>query len=174
MRFITMFTLAAVLTSFTYAQQMPQPTEAHKRLMEDEGTWTGTMKMKIPGVDEPQEFPIKEVNKAMAGGLWMLSSFDAGPFKGHGQFGYDTATKKYIGTWVDNSTTYLSVMEGEYDKEKHEMVMTFKSRDHQSGKIVEMKSIGKRIDKNKRLFTMMSKQNGQWTKVFTIDYQRAK
>ena len=173
MRFITMFTLAAVLTSFTYAQEMPQPTEQHKMLMEDEGTWTGTMKMKVPGLDTPQEYPIKEVNSVMEGGLWLTSNFEAGPFKGHGQFGYDASTKKYVGTWIDNSSTHLSVMEGDYNADKHELVMTFKSRDHQSGKIVEMKSITKRADKNKREFTMMSKQDGEWAKVFTIDYKRA-
>ena len=43
---------------------------------------------------------------SVTGGLWVASTFqgDFGgmTFEGRGQFGYDPAKKKYVGTWIDS------------------------------------------------------------------------
>ena len=36
-------------------------------------------------------------------------------FEGRGQFGYDPAKKKYVGTWIDSMSPTLRVLEGTYD-----------------------------------------------------------
>ena len=84
------------------------------------GTWDATIKtyMAGPGA-EPSVSKGTEVNEVMPGGLWVLSKFDGDfggmKFQGRGQFGFDPIKKKYVGTWIDSTSTILSMLEGEYD-----------------------------------------------------------
>lgn len=174
-RFLLGLCILAAVPQLTLAQepQMPEPTEAHKHLEKDTGTWSGEMKMYVAGPDAPpMVLPIKETNTMMEGGFWSLSEFEAGPFKGKGQFGYDPTKKKYIGTWIDSSTPYLSVMEGDYDEKKNEMVMFFDGMDQMSGKMAKMKSVTRHVDKNKREFTMYKKVGDKWQVSFEMAYER--
>ena len=45
-------------------------------------------------------------------------------FEGHGQFGYDPARKKYVGTWIDSMSPTLSVLEGSYDAKTKTLTYT--------------------------------------------------
>ena len=156
------------------AQQAPEVTEHHKRLHNDAGNWTGTMKVYTGApAGQPMELPIKETGKLFGKGLWVISDFEAGPFIGQGQFGYDPYKKKYVGTWIDNMNTTLAVMEGEYDESKEALVMTFMSRDP-SGKPVEMRSFTKTDGTDKRNFVMQNKEGDKWVTAFEINYERAK
>lgn len=155
------------------SQDMPQPTEAHQRLALDTGTWTGEMKMWMAGPDSPpMVMSIKETNTMMEGGFWSLSEFEAGPFKGKGQFGYDPMKKKYVGTWIDSTTPFLSVMEGDYNDDSHELTMTFDGVDQMTGKMARMKSVTKHVDKNTRKFTMYKQAGDKWEVSFVMDYKR--
>ncbi len=168
--FVTAFTL--FISAGVFAQQMQKPTKHHEFLKDDVGTWTGTMSMVLPGSDQEIKMPVKETAKLIAGGLWLVSDFETGPFVGHGQFGYDVKKEKYVGTWIDNSSSHLNVMEGEFFKDKGEMVMTFQGVDGATGKIEEMKSVSTRDGKDKRKFVMYTKRDGNWVKSFEINYQR--
>ena len=172
MRAVVPVLLICLVGSVCFAQQPPQPTEAHKYLTKDEGVWKGTMKLFMPGQD-PIAMPVKETNKMFGNGLWLLSEFDAGPFQGRGQFGYDSQKKKYTGTWIDNMNPYMSVMEGDFDVEKMQMVMQFKGMDTATGKLQDMKSVMTMQGEDKRTFVMYAKNGGDWQKAFEIDYERA-
>ena len=165
--------LVLAFTLTAAAQAMPEPTEHHKVFENDPGTWNGIMTMTMPGSTTPVSMSGKEVNRLIDGGIWLLSEFEMGPFKGHGQIGYDTAQKKYVGTWVDNSSTHLNVMEGTYDKKTKALTMTFRGIDPASGEAVDMKSVGTRQDKNTRNFVMYSKRDGKWVESFSIAYKRS-
>ena len=171
MRIATPLTLICLVASVCFAQQPPMVTKEHQVLKKDVGTWTGTMKMY--GAN-PTEFPVKEINTVFGGGLWVLSEFDAGPFKGRGQFGYDVKKMKYTGTWIDNFNPFMSVMEGDFDAEKSQMVMQFQGIDPASGNTEEMKTVTTHDGDDKRNFVMYTKKDGDWEKAFEIDYQRAK
>ncbi|MCG8649327.1 MAG: DUF1579 domain-containing protein [Pirellulales bacterium] len=174
MRLLCCALLSAVMTVTASAQQPPKPTEHHKLLQKDVGTWTGTMSMMMPGASEPMVMPVKEVNKMMDGGLWLTSDFESGPFKGHGQFGYDTEKKKFVGTWIDNSSSSMAVMEGDFDKDKGHLVMTFRALDQASGQVTDMKSVSSFDGDDKRKFVMYAKRSGKWAEVFQINYERSK
>ena len=90
----------SMITSATFAQEFPAATKHHEALKKDVGTWTATMKMFV-GPEMPA-MPVTETNRLLPGGLWLVSEFESGPFKGHGVFGYDATAKKHIGIWVDN------------------------------------------------------------------------
>jgi hypothetical protein len=108
---------------------VPKPTAEHKILAADEGTWDATVKAYPNGPDsQPQISKGVEINTVISGGLWLVSTFrsDFGgmPFEGRGQFGYDPAQKKYVGTWIDSMSPALSVLEGSYDAKTKTLTYT--------------------------------------------------
>jgi hypothetical protein len=174
MRSLCFAAFALMVPSLVIAQQPAQPSDEHLRLKGDVGTWTGKMTLQVPGSDEPMTMDIKETNTMMDGGLWLLSDFEAGPFKGHAQIGYDAQKKKYVGTWIDNSSSHLSVMEGAYDAASHKMTMTFHGLDATSGELKPMKSVTTYQGKDKRHFVMYVQNDDKWVESFQMQYERAK
>ena len=111
---------ASILGAYARAQEPLKPTDEHKILAADVGTWDATVKTFMSGPEaEPAVSKGTEVNEMMAGGMWLMSKFDGEfggvKFQGRGQFGYDPLKKKYVGTWVDSMSPTLSVLEGTYD-----------------------------------------------------------
>ncbi len=171
MRFFSFAAVILFASTITLAQE---PTEHHEHLKFDVGKWTGSMTMTVPGSDEPMTMEVKETNTMVQGGLWLISTFEAGPFVGRGQFGYDPAKKKYVGTWIDNMSPHLNIMQGNLNKDKSEMVMTFTGVNQQTGKPQEMKNVTTRPSDDERKFVMYAKTGDKWEKSFEINYKRQK
>ena len=111
---------ASILGMPAIAQEPPKPTAEHGILASDEGTWDATMTSFLGGPDRKAVVSSgTEVNTVVAGGLWVVSRFEAvidgKQFEGHGHFGYDPLKKKYVGTWIDSMSPILSLLEGRYD-----------------------------------------------------------
>ena len=109
--------VVSILSASAMAQPGAKPTDEHRILAQEEGTWDATIKSFAAGPDaEPMISKGTEVNTVMTGGLWVLSKFDGDfggmKFEGRGQFGYDPVKKKYVGTWIDSLSPNLSVLEG--------------------------------------------------------------
>jgi hypothetical protein len=110
---------------------MPQPTRQHQELLQSVGTWEGTLTSFVPGVPaEPT--PARETVEAL-GGFWTQSTFECEfmgmPYVGSGCFGYDEAKGKYVGTWIDNMSSMLAVMEGELAADGKTLVMRWRAPD---------------------------------------------
>ena len=109
-------------------QEGATATEHHARVLKGAGTFEGTMNMYMPGVDQPMSMPCSEIVSGL-GDLWTTASFQADfggiPFRGHSTLGYDVAKEKYVGTWIDNMNTHITLMEGVYDAEKDAIVMHY-------------------------------------------------
>jgi len=107
---------------------MPEVTDHHKRVLAGVGEWEGTITMFMPGM-EPQTMPAQEKVEAV-GEYWTTSTFtsDMGgmQFTGKSSLGYDSDKKQYVGTWIDSTTTYLTVMQGEFDAKKNMLVTRWK------------------------------------------------
>ena len=65
---------------------------------------------------------------------------------------YDPHKQKYVGTWIDNMNPSMSVMEGEFDENKKEMVMVFEGIDPNTGKTEKMKSVSTMDGDDQRKF----------------------
>ena len=155
--------------------QPPEITEHHKILHKDLGTWKGTMKIFMPGHDNPMEMPITETNTKFGDGLWVMTKFDGGPFQGRGSMGYDPNLKKYVGTWQDNMSPVLMTMTGDYDKEKKTLTTFSKFHDINVQKDKFTKSVASHNADGTRIFKMyerMSKED-EWKQVFEITYEKA-
>jgi hypothetical protein len=116
----------------------------------------------------------------MPGGLWMLSKFQGefggAPFEGRGQFGYDPLKKKYVGTWIDSTSTILSVLEGEYDAKTKTMTYVGDGYDPGQKAKFTQKMVTTTKGDGTRVFTLYMKYAGQpaEAKFMEITYTKKK
>lgn len=134
--------VVALSLSVVLAQMAPQATPTHAEILKGVGTWKGTLTMKAPGMP-PEPMPATETVTAV-GSLWTQARFECDfmgmPYVGTGCFGYDPDAKKMRGTWVDSTSTFLSVMEGEMDEESHTVTMRWKAPT-MDGSMVDHRSV---------------------------------
>ena len=172
------------LASTGTAQESPpvqKPLPEHKILAADEGTWDATIRMYEKGPDaEPSVSKGSEVNEVLPGGLWVLSKFEGDfggmKFLGRGQCGYDPVKKKYVGTWLDSTSTVLSLLEGEYDAKTKTMTFVGDGYDPVQKAKFSQKMVTKTKDDGSRVFTLYMKFEGQPAEVkfLEIAYTRRK
>ena len=153
---IRSLTFAALLTG-EFAGLAAAQDDVIAALRQSVGTWTAEIKSFPNGPDaEPVIGVGKETNR-MLGDLWLISQFEGEisgvKFEGQGVFGFNPETKKYIGTWVDSMSPFMTTNTGTYDAASKTMTMEMTGRDpsgaEQKGKIVEVHP-----DENTRQFTM--------------------
>ncbi len=97
----------------------------------------------------------------LPGGLWLISDFQSDfegvPFAGHGQYGYDTAKNKYVGTWIDSMTTQFMTEEGTYDESSETLVMEGPGVDPTTGHVYMTRGEYKNNDDGTRAYIMYVK-----------------
>ena len=173
MRTLCISALILLASPLALAQEAAKPSPEHELLAKNLGTRTGTMKMWIQGPDAaPIEVPFKETNTSILNGFWVETQFESGPYKGRGMSGYDPKKNKYVGTWAQNMSPHLGVMEGTYDEQKHELTMTFKDYDLTTGQLLDHKTVSSFVPGKPETMTMYIKdaKSGQWTTSFVMTY----
>lgn len=67
-----------------------------------------------------------QINELRSGGLWMLNrmSVNGGAYEGTGFWGYDAATGRYSGVWVDNGTRRIRADDGSWNAATNMMTWT--------------------------------------------------
>lgn len=170
---------ALVACASVCAANPPAPTEQHQELEAEVGVWDAETKMWMEPESKAAVGKAIETN-TMFGEAWLLSDFEgefAGfSFQGHGQFGYDPIAKKYVGTWIDTMSPYLSVMEGERDP-SGKLIMLSKGRDPATGNENVTKLVSTMIDDDHKKFEMYAPvpgQQDQWWKMMEVHYTRRK
>ena len=109
----------AAAQSESQGPPMPKPGPEHELLKLDVGTWDAVVEfIPAPGAP-PMTSKGVEVNTLGCGGLCLISDFKGEamgqPFHGHGMTVWDSAKKKYTGSWTDSMSTGLAVGEHTYD-----------------------------------------------------------
>lgn len=89
----------------------------------DVGTWDADVTVTPQPGAAPQASKGVLHARLIAGGRWLVTDFrnDTTGFEGHGLYGYDAATGRYSGTWVDDTRSGLLVAEGEWNPEARTM-----------------------------------------------------
>jgi hypothetical protein len=82
----------------------------------DVGVWDAESEIH-PGPGAP---PIVQkgtwTNRRIGSGRWLVVDYQADSgYEGHGVYGWDPATEKYIGTWVDSMQRTIAYSEGTWD-----------------------------------------------------------
>ena len=97
-------------------QQAALPAEGRAVLEAQAGTWDADITF-------PNEEPAKrkakgvQVNRLRSGGMWIVNEFsvDGTPYEGTGIWGFDRATGRYSGMWVDNNDQKMRLDDGRWD-----------------------------------------------------------
>lgn len=172
--------VVSILSASAMAQPGAKPTDEHKILARDEGTWDATIKSFTAGPDaEPMISKGSEVNTVMTGGLWVLSRFNGDfggmKFEGRGQFGYDPVKKKYVGTWIDSLSPNLSLLEGSYDPRTRTMTYAGDGTSAEGVKYSQ-KMVTTAKDDGSRVFTLYMKvgEAKDEVKFMEVTYQKRK
>lgn len=163
----------AIAATQPFFRQAPQATEHHARLKHSVGEWEGTMSMMMGGAET--DFPCTESVQAI-GDLWITSSFhcDFGglPFEGASTTGFDPKKGKYIGSWIDNMTPSMTIMEGEWDAERNAMVMTYEAPDMESGEMVTNQMVSE-SSREANISTFYKMVDGEPVQTMKISMRRA-
>jgi len=174
---VAVATIGSALAQEEEQWSPPKPTEQHKILQKDVGTWDAIVKLYPMEGAKPVKSKGVEKNELLKGGLWIVSRFEGAasgiPFTGVGAFGYDPVEKKYVGTWVDTMTPHLMVSKGDYDEKTKTMTLTGEGRHPDTGEIYESKQISRYIDDDNRLFEFhIPGEDGKHWKMMEIEYKR--
>jgi len=175
---LTLTTLVAGIALVHAQGPMPQASAEHQGLEYEVGTWDAESQFWMTPDTEPLVSKAIEINK-MLGTMWLISDYqgDMGgiSFFGHGQFGYDPNKKKYVGTWIDSMSPYLSVMEGTMDPTTKILTMISKGIDPMTGQESVSKMVSTPIDhdhKKFEIFAPVPGKKGEWWKKMEISYTR--
>ena len=99
-------------------------------LHKDVGEWDATITViPTPGAP-PQASTGRLVGRLISGGRWLVTDFKnyTTGFEGHGIYGYNAASKRYVGTWVDDMRTNIYVGEGEWDAAAKTMTYSWSAK----------------------------------------------
>lgn len=157
---------------------LPKPTPHHLALQRQEGTWDAVVRMYGAPGKPPMESKGVEVNRLVPGSLWLTSEFKSDmagtPFEGRGIFGYDSAAKKHVGTWVDSMVTGLALPTGTCKDDCKEVTMLFKGPG-MDGKMTTYKEVTVEHGPDRRVMTMYTKgKDGKFHLNLEIEYTRRK
>jgi hypothetical protein len=175
---LVMASQAAIAQDQNTEEWVIKPTEQHKILKKDVGTWDATVKIWPMAGAKPMESKGVEKNRLLKGGLWLITRFEGEaigmPFIGMGTLGYDPAEKKYVGNWVDTMTPHMMTTKCDYDEKTKTMIGVSETRDPYTSEKYTAKLINRYNDDGTRVMEMHRKtSDGKEWKVMEISYKRS-
>ncbi|MBL4771011.1 MAG: DUF1579 family protein [Planctomycetes bacterium] len=134
--------------------QVP-PAPQHILLQKAVGEYAGTVTVTLlDGTEQTSEATEKVTS---LGPYWIKSEFrmdmgEKGVYEGHGCYGYDVASGKYVGTWIDSSSSNLAQMEGDMDLASRTMVMNWMGPDGKGAMVKHRSESEQSMGSYKRTF----------------------
>lgn len=156
----------------------PTPTDEHGFLRQFEGEWKTSGKgMDMTGKEI--DMAGVEYDRMVLGDFWLSfvyrSQINDKPYVGHGMIGYDPAKKKYIGTWVDSMSPYMSQLEGQTDPKTNTLTLEVSGVDPMTEKPCKGRLVFQVQDPEHRSlqsFRMDDSAQGGSKKVFDLRYTK--
>lgn len=164
---------------------MPKPGPEHAIFKDVAGTWDAKVESFMAPGAPPSVSKGTETVRVGCRGLCSITDFKSAfvmgppstpptPFEGHGTETYDTAKKRYVGSWTDSMSTGLMTSESTYDAVTKTMTGWMEGPD-MSGKVSKMKSTVTMKDPNTRVFSMYNVgPDGKESLGMRITYTRRK
>ncbi len=95
------------------------------------------------------------------------------PFEGTAMNGYDNVKKKFVGTWVDNFSTCIVVVEGTYDAKAKTITYTGEMPDCMNdNKPCKFREVVRLVSKDKHVLEWYQEMGGKESKTMEITYTR--
>lgn len=177
---ITALVLGAVAAGVVWAgdevDQLPPPAKEHQWLQQLVGEWESEVHVFVPGQPVMTNKGTETVRAV--GGFWTVSenkgSMMGSPFTGLLTLGYDPASGKYIGTWIDSMSSTFWKYEGKLDESKTKLTLettgpscTDPTATAEYRETLELKG------KDRKVFESHVKgPDGSWTQMMRIEYRR--
>jgi hypothetical protein len=174
--------LAFFLSTPATAQEtppLPKPGPEHQMFTMDAGTWDAVVEMTPPGGAPAMTSKGTQIDTVGCGGLCLITDFTGEfmpgmAFHGHGLTTYDSAKKKYVGSWTDSMSMGLAVSESTYDPATKSLTGWMEGPDI-TGAVQKSKSTSTYTDADHRSMTMfMTGPDGKETQMMKISYTRRK
>ena len=155
-----------------------KPGPEHAALAREVGTWDTRVEIATgkPGAP-PEVSKGVETDRLCCNDLWLVKEYASDPgqpsFEGHGITGFDTATRKYVATWVDSDLTAPMASEGTYDAAGK--TLTLRGTMAGRGKTLQWRQVQVWQDDDTRLVTLyMRGPDGKETPGIKFTYTRRK
>ena len=152
-------------------------TSEHEWLKQLVGDWTYTAECVMgPGVP-PVTHQGKETVR-MFGEVWARGEsrmeMDEGVMEAVITLGYDTAKKKFVGSWISTVMTTMFRYEGELDASGKVLPLNTRGPSMtEAGKEVEMQDVIEIRSKDERvIWSQMKMDDGTWMRFMTATYRR--
>ena len=150
--------------------------DEHKLLEYMIGEWTTTCKMQMDPKAPPIESTGTSTSKWILDGRFVQSEhrgeFMGKPHVGIATTGYDNAKGKYVGTWMDNSCTGITMSEGTYDPSTKTFTYNTEVFCPIANGKVKVRYVITVKDKDTHTFEWFETRDGKETKSMEITYKR--
>ena len=152
------------------------PGPAHEKLAAMAGSYTLTATWWEDPNAPPQHSTSEVKRKMIMGGRYLVEEVGGEmygqPFSGMGITGYDNTAEKYVTTWLDNMSTGLFIMTGNYD-EAGNLVWWGKYTDPVSKATMKMKGVTVVVSDTEERYEMyiVNEDGSEW-KTAEMTYQR--
>ncbi len=134
------------------------PSEAHKQLAAEVGTWEGETSQWMDPNAPPTKSKATNVVKMKVGGLFQEGNFSSSmmglPLIGQSTTGYDNAKKEYVTYWVDNMGTGMVKMTGLYNEATKTVTLKGTQTDPMTGKDSEIRQVTTWLNADTNTMTM--------------------
>lgn len=152
----------------------------HKRLAPFEGVFKAQVKMWM-GPGEPSVSTGVMRNEFDLGGLYLRQTYKGdhadGPFpsfEGRGYWGFNAASGKYEGFWIDNASSMMQTETGDVDGSGKVWTMTGEFPNPETGQMMGKRSVITLVDGDRHSLEMFfTTPSGQEVKAMEIQYQRS-
>lgn len=150
------------------------PGEPHEHLAGMAGSYKIEIKSWMEPGGEPAVMEGTAQRKMTMGGRHLEetveSDFMGQPFEGVGMTGYDNAAGEYWSTWVDNMSTGVMLVTGNWDESQHAMVMEGDFTDPMTGKLQHHKIVSKALEGGGEHSEFFHVKDGEMVKMMEITY----
>ncbi|HEX8270060.1 MAG TPA: DUF1579 domain-containing protein [Flavobacterium sp.] len=135
------------------------PGDMHKMFASEVGTWDEESIMWMgPDDQNPTKSKMTAVNTMILGGRYQHSKHSGTimgmPFEGISTMGYDNASKKIVGTWVDNMGTGIMYLTGDYNPSSKTIELKGNATDPTTGKQKPYRELYTIVDSDTRKMVM--------------------
>jgi hypothetical protein len=151
----------------------------HEWLKQLAGEWEFAGEATIAPGSPPMKSEGNESAK-MLGDLWLVgeaqSTFMDMRIRSMITIGYDPEKKKFVGTWIDSTSTYLWHYTGFLDESGKVLTLEAEGPDHRNpGKMAKFRDVFEvKSENEKTLKSMAQDEKGEWVTFVTTTYRRKK
>lgn len=171
--FIAALALSAALTA------QDAPTKEHQWLSQLAGQWEADLEVFAGPGKPPLKLKSTESTRQI-GGFWTVTEAEAvapgAPFARALVLGWDPRTKKYVGTWVDSTSTHIGKYEGSVDAAGKTLTLEGQTPSpFDPSKLVPVREVIELKSQDQKVITTsLQGEDGKWLTIVTVNARRKK